>query len=281
MKTLLYLSIIGFLVSCQTKKTEQTSNADSVTIALTASADKIEEALTFGFGNEKGTQILAYEENINPKQYTQTLDNQGNTSPINFIKAQKGNESGVNLTAFNFNNCAGQVFELSGDKKANTDLTSILFNEAFLKKHSVISVKTLENPTTIDSKIKTAIETERKRTIKNAWKIANLGNNLEAFIVVFTPKKDSVLASLVIGNKQFKYRDYPAKYDGGSTWRVDDGGEFPNDAIRIIAVFRNRQGEIEVITEWAGAEGANIEYFKFKNEKIEVLKESSRYWGAG
>ncbi len=119
------------------------------------------------------------------------------------------------------------------------------------------------------------------RYLKNAWKIANLGNNLEAFIVVFTPKKDSVLASLVIGNKQFKYRDYPAKYDGGSTWRVDDGGEFPNDAIRILAIFRNQQGEIEIITEWAGAEGANIEYFKFKNKKIEVLKESSRYWGAG
>ena len=95
------------------------------------------------------------------------------------------------------------------------------------------------------------------------------------------PKKDSVLASLVINDKQFVFRDYPAKYDEGSTWRVDDGGEFPNDAIRILAIFRNQQGDLEVITEWAGAEGANIEYFKCKNEKIEVIKESSRYWGAG
>ena len=108
-----------------------------------------------------------------------------------------------------------------------------------------------------------------------------MGDNQSAYIVVFSPKKDSVLASLVIGGKQFVYRDYPAKYDEGSTWRVDDGGEFSNDAIRILAVFRNQQGDLEIITEWAGAEGANIEYFKETKGKIEVIKEASRYWGAG
>jgi hypothetical protein len=88
------------------------------------------------------------------------------------------------------------------------------------------------------------------------------------------------LASLVIGDKSYIYRDYSAKYDAGSTWRVDDGGEFPNDAIKILAIFRNQAGELEIITEWAGAEGANIEYAKANKNRFVTIKEASRYWGA-
>ena len=281
MKYLPFISCIFILFSCQTKTAQKTENADTVATVVSPPQEVNEEALTFGFSNEKGNQILAFEENTNPKWFTQVIDNQGNTTSINFIKTQKGNEGGVNQTSFNFDNCTGQLFEISNGKKFNTNLTSVLFNEEFSKNHQMISIKTLEKPQVIDSKIKTAIATERKRAIKSAWKIADLGENQSAYVVVFAQKKDSVLASLVIVGKQFIYRDYPAKYDAGSTWRVDDGGEFPNDAIRILAVFRNQQGDLEIITEWAGAEGANIEYFKFISGKVEVIKEASRYWGAG
>lgn len=281
MKYLSFIACIYILFSCQTKTAQKTENADTIATVVSPPQEVNEEAITFGFSNEKGNQILAFEENTNPKWFTQTFDNQGNTTLINFVKTQKGNESGVNQTSFNFDNCTGQLFEIGNGKKFNTDISSILFNEEFSKNHQAISVKTLEKPQVIDSKIKTVIAAERKRAIKSAWKIADLGENLSAYIVVFVPKKDSVLASLVIGGKQYLYRDYPAKYDEGSTWRVDDGGEFPNDAIRILAVFRNQKSELEVITEWAGAEGANIEYFKFVAGKVEVIKEASRYWGAG
>ncbi len=284
MKSIQILAILLILISCQSKTTQETkktSNTDTVSSAPAPEKEIIDEAITFGFSNETGNQILAFEENTNLAWFTQTIDNQGNTNVINFIKTQKGNESGVNQTSFNFDNCTGQVFEIGDGKKFNTDLTSVLFNESFSKNHKLISVKTLEKPEIIDSKIKTAIAAERKRAIKNAWKIADLGENQSAYIVVFAPKKDSVLASLVIGGKQFMYRDYPAKYDEGSTWRVDDGGEFQNDAIKILAIFSNLKGELEIITEWVGAEGANIEYFKFVAGKVEIIKEASRYWGAG
>ena len=281
MKYLPFISCIIILFSCQTKTAQKTENADTIATVVSHPQEVNEEALTFGFSNEKGNQVLAFEENTNPKWFTQVIDNQGNTTSIKFIKTQKGNEAGVNQTSFNFDNCNGQLFEISNGKKFNTDLNSVLFNEEFSKNHQIISIKTIEKPQVIDSKIKTVIADERKRAVKNAWKIADLGENQSAYIVVFVPKKDSVLASLVIGGKQYFYRDFPAKYDEGSTWRVDDGGEFPNDAIRILAVFRNQKGELEVITEWAGAEGAIIEYFKFVAGKVEIIKEASRYWGAG
>lgn len=280
MKIPLLIASLLILFSCQTKTAQNTEKIDSLKVD-SIQQKTTEEAITFGFSNEIGNKTLAFEENTNPKLFTQAIDNQGNISAIRFLNSQKSNENGVNLTSINFNNCAGQVFEFINGEKFVTEFTSVIFNEEFSKNHPIISVKTLDEPQLIDHNTKQLISSERNRAIKSAWKIADLGDKQSAYIVIFTPKKDSVLASLVIGNKQFLYRDYPAKYDEGSTWRVDDGGEFPNDAIRILAVFRNLKGELEIITEWAGAEGANVEYFRFINGKYETIKETSRYWGAG
>ena len=281
MRSIVYLSILVSLLACKSKKEADKSQlqADTLTTATIQNTNEIEELLAFGFSNENGDKVLAFEEGIKTNDFTQTIDNQGNIVTIKYESSQKGNESGVNLVSSNFKNCAGQVFSVLDNRKVQNDLSNIIFNEAFLKNHSLISVKTITQPTKIVEANKNKIATERKRNIKEAWKIADFGNE-SAFIVVFEPKQDSVLASLVVGNTEFIYRDYPAKYDEGSTWRVDDGGEFPNDAIRILAVFRNQAGELEIITEWAGAEGANIEYAKANKNKFKTVKEASRYWGA-
>lgn len=280
MKSIAYISILAFSLACQSKKesTQKEISADTIATASTQNVDKSEELVNFGFSNENGDKILAFEENINAENLTQTIDNEGKITPITFEISQKGNENGVNLVPTNFKNCAGKVFSVT-NKKVNTDLSCVIFNDTFLRNHSLVPFKTLAQPTQIDKANKNKITTERKRKIKEAWKIAELGTE-SAYIVIFEPKKDSVLASLVIGGTSYIYRDYPAKYDEGSTWRVDDGGEFPNDAIKILAVFRNQAGELEIITEWAGAEGANIEYAKANKNTFETIREASRYWGA-
>lgn len=279
MKELIYLSAICIIISCQTKD-ETTENKDTIRAAKNDTIPVLEEALTFGFSNEKGNQVLAFEENTNPALFTQTIDNQGNTTPITFLKTQKGNDGGVNQTYFNFDNCTGQLFAIKGSQNVNKEFTSVLFNETFTKNHQFISVKKSEKPQKIDGKIKLTFENERNRKVKNIWKIASIGDSLSAYIVIFAPKKDSVLASLVLGNNTFIYKDYPALYDAGSTWRVDDGGEFPAESITILAAFINRDKSIEMITDWAGAEGTNIEFMKAKNNRFETIKEASRYWGA-
>ena len=281
MRYIVYLSILVSMIACQSNKEtgQNKKQTDTVSTATIPNTDDTKEFLAFGFSNESGNKILAFEEGLKPEYFTQTIDNQNNITPIKFEGFQKGTESGVNLVSSNFKNCAGQVFLVSDNKKVQNDLSNVIFNDAFLKNHSLISVKTLSKPIKIDEANKNKISAERKRKIKEAWKIANLdGENV--YIVIFETKRDSVLASLVIGDISYIYRDYPAKYDVGSTWRVDDGGEFPNDAIKILAIFRNKAGELEIITEWAGAEGANIEYAKANNNRFVTIKEASRYWGA-
>ncbi|GAB2618630.1 hypothetical protein GCM10027035_13520 [Emticicia sediminis] len=280
MKSIAYISILAFSLACQSKKetTQKEASIDTVATASSPNVDKSEVFLSFGFSNENGSKILAFEENVEAGNLTQTIDNEGKITPIKFETSQKGNENGVNLVPTNFKNCAGKVFSVVS-KNVSNDLSCVIFNDAFLRTHSLVTLSTLAQPTKIDEVNKNKIATERKRKIKEAWKVADLGNE-SAYIVIFEPKKDSVLASLVIGGTSYIYRDYPAKYDEGSTWRVDDGGEFPNDAIKILAVFRNQAGELEIITEWAGAEGANIEYAKANKNKFETIKEASRYWGA-
>jgi hypothetical protein len=281
MKSIVYLSFLVSLIACQSKKetSQNKEQTDTVSISTIPNKEDTKEFLSFGFSNESGNKILAFEEGVKPEYFTQTIDNQTNITPIKFEGFQKGTESGVNLVSSNFKNCVGQVFSLSENKKVQNELSNVIFNDAFLKNHTLISVKTLSKAIKIDEANKNKISAERKRKIKEAWKIADLENK-SVFIVVFEPKKDSVLASLVISDKSYIYRDYPAKYDVGSTWRVDDGGEFPNDAIKILAIFRNKVGELEIITEWAGAEGANIEYAKANKNRFVTIKEASRYWGA-
>ena len=278
MKLTTYIFLFFVLFSCQTKTAQQTENKDSI-VTKEEIIEPIEEVITFGFSSEKLNKVLAFEENTNPALFTQAIDDKGNVTPIKFIKTQKGNEGGVNQTSQNFDNCAGQVFEISENKKFKSELSTIILNDEFVKNNVLVAVKKLEKPQKIDEKIKQQIATERKRSIKSAWKIADIDNQ-SAYIVEFTPKKDSVLASLIVGDNQFIYRDYPAIYDAGSTWRVDDGGEFPNDAIAILAAFRNKKGNLELVTEWAGAEGANIEFIKANKNIFEIIKEASRYWGA-
>lgn len=280
---IIYTTIVAVLSACQSKKETSENktaiNTDTVATAYVPEPKTANEIITFGFSNELGTKILAFEEGISGKNITKCIDNQENISDISFEASQKGNESGVNLVSANFKNCVGEVMTLGNNKKANTDQSIVLFNDAFLSSHQPILVKTLAKPKIIDALNKSKIETERKRKIKEAWKIADLGAE-SAFIVIFEKKQDSVLASLVIGSKSYIFRDYPAKYDEGSTWRVDDGGEFPNDAIKIIAAFKNKENDIEIVIDWAGAEGTNIEYAKAHKNRFETIKEASRYWGA-
>lgn len=282
MKLISCVSLIAMLSACQSKKETnpiQSQKQDTIATATDNSPKATSEILTFGFSSENGTKVLAFEEGINGKNINKSIDIQGNVSDIAFESSQKGNESGVNLVSSNFKNCAGEVMSVQNNKKVSTDQSVVLFNDVFLASHRPMLVKSLASPKAIDAVNKSKIEAERKRKIREAWKIADVGTE-SAFIVVFEKKQDSVLASLVIGDKSYIYRDYPAKYDEGSTWRVDDGGEFPNDAIKIIGAFINSKNELEIIIDWAGAEGANIEYAKANKGRFETIKEASRYWGA-
>ncbi|ULT27062.1 hypothetical protein KUH03_09890 [Sphingobacterium sp. E70] len=36
--------------------------------------------------------------------------------------------------------------------------------------------------------------------------------------------------------------DFPATYDDISTWRVDDGGQFDNEAFQVLTVLRSEAG---------------------------------------
>jgi hypothetical protein len=88
---------------------------------------------------------------------------------------------------------------------------------------------------------------------------------------------DSALASLILATQEgLFYFDFPAKYDEGSTWRVDDGGEFGLDYFNILAAFDHPEG-YELITEWIAAEGYSMSFLKVKDGKFISIKDGSRY----
>jgi len=72
------------------------------------------------------------------------------------------------------------------------------------------------------------------------------------------------------------YQDYPALHNEISTWRVDDGGEFGLDDIHILAAF-DYAGKIEIVTDWAGAEGFSIDFLQEDGKACRFLKNDGRY----
>ena len=107
--------------------------------------------------------------------------------------------------------------------------------------------------------------------------MTEIDNGRSVYLFEFEMKGDSALASLAyVTPDKIVYDDFPAIYDETSTWRVDDGGEFGIDYYELLAVFE-KNGKIELITDWPGAEGVATSYLRENGAKFKELKVISRY----
>ncbi len=79
MRVIVYLSILVSFLACQSKNetSQNQAQTDTVASADIQNTNDTEELLTFGFSNENGDEILAFEEGLKTNNFTQTIDNQG------------------------------------------------------------------------------------------------------------------------------------------------------------------------------------------------------------
>jgi len=61
MKKLIPVAFLSLLISCQSSEEKKENKSDSVATATTQSVTQSPETLTFGFSNENGDKILAFE----------------------------------------------------------------------------------------------------------------------------------------------------------------------------------------------------------------------------
>ncbi len=211
-----------------------------------------------------------------PLKFTTTISIDGNLTAIDFVeKKESTNQDNGRQNYFNFQNSGGYLYNLRSEQ-IDKYKAALLFKENFHADRKYLDLRIIENEELTNS-IKKLIEVDKNRKIKNGKIIALINEKIKVVIADFEIKNDSALACLaLIYPEKIAYKDFPAVYNEISTWRVDDGGRFAIESYHILAAFEGKDG-IEIVTEWIGAEGVNIEYIKEINLNLESLKHGYLY----
>jgi hypothetical protein len=233
----------------------------------------------FGFTNETAKYIIlagSLEEGQSIVTINKAIGENGNLLTIKYLRRQEKNEKdNGRLTAQNFDNLAGYIFEITqGTAKQNE--TYYLINDKFNAKSILDSQK--GNQAEIDAAAKEEIEKIKGRKVKSSWEIGVVGLEKTIYLILFERENDDMLASIVMKTpRKFVFKDYPAKYNESSTWRVDDGGSIYPDLFSILFASQTESGIVLGI-KWAGAEGEVTTIFVENGDKFEDLNiGTSRY----
>ncbi len=236
------------------------------------------EEMEFGFANSEGNNILTTKtEGLkDPAKFSMAIAENGSQFAIQFVAQKEATENdNGRQNEYNFKDIGGFLYKVKGGT-VSAEQSLMLVTADFLTKHKPLKF----NPSASNSLSKatrTKIEGEKGRKIKKSNLLRKLEGGQEIWLFVFQQKADSALASLaVVSEGKVIYQDYPALHNEISTWRVDDGGEFGLDDIHILAAF-DYAGKIEIVTDWAGAEGFSIDFLQEDGKAFRSLKNDGRY----
>ena len=113
------------------------------------------------------------------------------------------------------------------------------------------------------------LEAEKGRAIQNSWLLAGLGEEAEFYLVLFAPEGEDLLASVVVsGPEGLLSKDYPAQLNGGSAWRVDDGGTMDPSLFQLVFAAEDAQG-LALGISWLGAEGESTVILRQNGSALE------------
>lgn len=234
----------------------------------------------FGFTNETGKLIILpgrVEEVQGLDDISKAIGENGNVLTVRYLGPQKGNEKdNGRLTSRNFDNLEGHIFEVT-EGAAIGDETYYLVSEDGFNIRSVLDSQE-GSGSEIDLAAKEEIEGIKNRKIQDSWEIGKLEKDKSIYLVLFEREQDDMLASIVMKTpSKMVFKDYPAKYDASSTWRVDDGGSIYPEMFSILFASKTETGILLGIT-WIGAEGEVTTLLKENGDAFEELDiGTSRY----
>lgn len=234
----------------------------------------------FGFTNGAGSLLLIPSTEPAAEDIAainKAIGENGNILTVKYLKAQKRNEmDNGRFTAQNFDNLEGQVFEvLQGTAKGNE--TYYLVDDSEFNMRAVLESYEGSHME-IDEASKEDIERIKKRKLQASWEIGKIKPDASVFLLMFEREGDSMLASIVMKTTEgMIFKDYPAKYDESSTWRVDDGGAVYPEMFRILFAAKSEDG-ILLGLKWTAFEGENTVLLKEKDGIFEDMDiEAFRY----
>lgn len=214
----------------------------------------------FAFADRTGERLITIdgEQSSNHSTpYELAIGDSGTVLKVAFQYAQQADsENDGRATMYNFDHLAGNVYAvIEGTAKPNE--TYFLLSDENGTADSVLPVNSSEKGRAADDRTVTAIEAAKQRAVVQTELVASIGEDSHLFLAEFERQGDDMLASLVLQkNGELLFHDFPAEYDPGSTWRVDDGGTISAEYFDVMFAGIGENGPIVAIT-WKGFEGEN------------------------
>lgn len=223
----------------------------------------------FGFTNEAGDAFLVPRmgpELEDPKQLTRAVGENGVVLQLSCAGWQEGTAQDTGrFTADNFENIPGWRYTVTeGTPGSGKTYYAALENalEPALLETRLGDGRPLDETAA-------ELEAEKGRAIQNSWQLAGLGEEAEFYLVLFAPEGEDLLASLVVsGPEGLLSKDYPAQLNGGSAWRVDDGGTMDPSLFQLVFAAEDAQG-LALGISWLGAEGESTVILRQNGSALE------------
>ena len=280
--------LFSILVGC--------SNAEVQTEAETPNGDIVEQTEentkqetiefkrlenVFGFADESGKRLITIpNENgdklSDPETFDLALGNNGQMLDIRFAERQEANSlDNYRQSMYNFDNMAGYIYEvIEGEFIPNK--AYLLTKASVVDNSTLIGLKPAKAAEADTDTIK-KVEAIKSRKITKSSLLSETIDNAKICIFVFERQADDMLASIAyIKDDKVVFKDYPAKYDEMSTWRVDAGDE--PGLFEVLFLADSDEGLLLGLT-WAAPEGENDFVLKESNGVFEETALSvGRYW---
>lgn len=184
-------------------------------------------------------------------------------------------------TYYNFDNLSGWLYEMQEGKLLENpeneyDAISgavLLVDENYKNTSTILDLKNREDGMTkvvaLSDDLQKAFENKYGRKIMTSCASAVFGDNREYQLVnvQFENKGDDALGvTALVENGEIKaVKEFPAKYDETSTWRVDDGGEFYGLWASLIVM---EDGTLTIYTSNSGEESCNYQNYVVKGDAL-------------
>lgn len=234
--------------------------------ALAAFLDPAKLQPVFGFADETGSHILVTTQEEGSGEQMESLNtaigNGGQVLAVKFEKRQAGSEnSNGRELANNFANLAGFVYTIESGA-AKPDETYYLADSALFPPAALLELQPADPAApqlAAGDPVRKSIAAVKHREIQSAWKLADLAQIRELYLIQFTRQDKDMLFSLVLNEDgKLSFMDYPAviENDEYSVWRVDDGGEMRREMFSLLFAAQSADGLLLGLNWW-GAEGVN------------------------
>ncbi|MFO0096178.1 MAG: hypothetical protein ACK54K_17960 [Gemmatimonadaceae bacterium] len=226
---------------------------------------------TFAFADASGTRLLALEDVATPAAMRAAICAGAPARPVVADGRQPtGTHDSGRQTAANFSEQAGARFRVSGAPVPAGESCYLTADAALVA--GLLPFTPPPTPSTgtrrparpaggCDTTLTAPVAAARARPVAQCWPLGAVPGGPTMFVVRFVTRDTNALARLVALDGAARwYHDFPAvdHGNGESVWRLDDGGVFPADAMRIRFVSRVRspvRGVLLVGMTWDGTEG--------------------------